>query len=163
MKEKFSCTCVNSPIGRIYIKGTRKGICYISISKFSPKLEKLIKIKQKSSLLKKCSNQLEDYFNRKRKTFTIPLDFPEGTEFEKKVWETLQKIPYGKTWTYKMVAEKIERPKSYRAVGNAIGKNPTPIIIPCHRVIREDGKLGGFSSGVEIKKKLLKLEGVMKL
>jgi len=91
------------------------------------------------------------------------FDFLSGTEFEKKVWDALLEIPYGSTSTYKLIAAKIGKPKACRAVGNAVGKNPIPVIIPCHRVIREDRSLGGFSSGIEIKKKLLRLEDIMKL
>jgi methylated-DNA-[protein]-cysteine S-methyltransferase len=82
----------------------------------------------------------------------------EGTDFEKKVWETLRKIPYGETRTYKWLAEEIGKPQAFRAVGNALGKNPIPIIFPCHRVIESDGSLGGYSGGVDIKRRLIEIE-----
>lgn len=86
----------------------------------------------------------------------------EGTEFQKAVWQEISKIPLGETRTYKDLAIAIGKPNSSRAVANACGKNPYPVIIPCHRVIRSDGKLGGYSGvgGVKKKKELLKLENV---
>ena len=154
------CIIFKSPIGIISIEGTKKGICRLSI--FEPSYKKNLdtEIKNIPPLIKKSIKQLEEYFEGKRKRFFIAFDFLNGTEFEKKVWNALLEIPYGTTSTYKLIAIKIKKPKSFRAVGNAIGKNPIPVIIPCHRVIREDGKLGGFSSGVKIKKKLLELETV---
>ncbi|OGL42280.1 MAG: hypothetical protein A3C43_07300 [Candidatus Schekmanbacteria bacterium RIFCSPHIGHO2_02_FULL_38_11] len=161
--NKIYFTCFNSTIGKIYIKGTEKGICGISISPLHGNPWKVIEKKYETSLLKNCLKQLKEYFQGKRKTFSISFDFLSGTEFEKKVWDALLEIPYGSTSTYKLIAAKIGKPKACRAVGNAVGKNPIPVIIPCHRVIREDRSLGGFSSGIEIKKKLLRLEDIMKL
>lgn len=93
---------------------------------------------------------------------TIKVIYQHGTYFQKKVWDTIRSIPYGKLVSYRWVAQKIGKPTAVRAVGNAIAKNPIPIIIPCHRVIRSDGTLGGFTSigGLILKKKLLKLEGI---
>ena len=88
------------------------------------------------------------------------LDIPTGTAFQRKVWEKLLDIPYGETRSYKWLAEEVGSPKGFRAVGGANGKNPVPIIIPCHRVINSDGTLGGYSGGVWIKEFLLKLEDV---
>lgn len=85
---------------------------------------------------------------------------PEGTEFQQSVWRALQQIPYGKTVSYADIACKIGKPKSYRAVANAIGANPICIFIPCHRVIRSDGSLGGFTSGIKLKKILMRREGI---
>lgn len=88
----------------------------------------------------------------------IPISFIIGTEKEKMIWKELSKIPYGSTVTYSYIAEKIGISNAFRFVGNAVGKNPIPIIIPCHRVIRKNGSLGGFSAGLHIKKYLLELE-----
>ena len=92
----------------------------------------------------------------------INIEKLNGTAFQKKVWSALLKIPKGKTLTYKQLAKNIDNPKAVRAVGNAVGKNPLPIIIPCHRVIKSDGSLGGYSGkgGVKTKKMLLKKESV---
>lgn len=92
--------------------------------------------------------------------FKCRLD-PKGTQFQKMVWNELLKIPFGKTLSYKDIAKKVNKPNASRAVGNACGKNPIPIIIPCHRVVAADGKLGGYSGCIDIKKKLLKIEKVL--
>lgn len=113
--------------------------------------------KDSTPLLNKAAVQLTDYFEGKRTTFDLPLS-PKGTEFQQKVWNALTKIPYGKTCSYKTLAENTGSPNGYRATGSANGKNPLWIIIPCHRVINENGALGGYAGGLEIKQKLLDLE-----
>ena len=105
-------------------------------------------------------NQLKEYFAGTRKEFEVPLDV-EGTDFQKKVWQQLQKIPYGKTISYKSLSEKLGDVKSIRAVGKVNGQNPIAIIIPCHRVIGADGSLIGYAGGLAIKEKLLHLEGAL--
>lgn len=109
------------------------------------------------TLLRNTKNQLKEYFSGKRRKFTLPLD-PQGTKFDQKVWKATQKIPYGQVRTYKDIAKIIGKPQASRAIGNALGRNPIPIIIPCHRVIASNGTLGGYSSGLKIKKMLLLLE-----
>lgn len=108
-------------------------------------------------LLKRANKQLQEYFSGKRKIFDLPLA-PSGTEFQQKVWSSLQKIPYGKTNSYKEIAESIGNIKAARAVGMANNKNPILILIPCHRVIGANGKLVGYAGGLEVKEKLLKIE-----
>lgn len=103
-------------------------------------------------------NQLKEYFKRERKKFDVPLDI-RGSDFQKKVWKELLLIPYGRTVSYKYIAEKLGDVKTIRAVGKANGMNPIPVIIPCHRVINSNGSLGGYSGGLSIKEKLLKIEG----
>jgi len=102
-------------------------------------------------------NQLKEYLLGKRKSFDLPLVLV-GTPFQMKVWEYIQNIPYGKTQTYNEVARGIGHPRSARAVGNALHTNPISIIIPCHRVVRSDGTLGGFGGGIDVKQKLLDFE-----
>ena len=108
-------------------------------------------------LLKKANKELQEYFTGERKTFSLPLE-PQGTEFQQKVWKSLQEIPYGKTCSYKNIAENIGNIKASRAVGMANNKNPIPILIPCHRVIGANGKLVGYAGGLELKEKLLRTE-----
>lgn len=108
-------------------------------------------------LIRKAAEQLMEYLAGKRKAFDLPLE-PEGTPFQKAVWKALTGIPYGKTRTYKDIAESIGNPKACRAVGMANNKNPIAILIPCHRVIGAGGKLVGYAGGLDIKKKLLDLE-----
>ncbi len=104
--------------------------------------------------------QLLEYFEGKRFSFDLPLKiFP--TSFQKSVWNVLSAIPYGQTLSYAQVAEKIQNPRAYRAVGTSCGANPLPIIIPCHRVLASDGSLGGYSGGLEIKRALLAHEQQM--
>lgn len=99
----------------------------------------------------------ENYFSGERVNFDIPLDL-QGTPFQLSVWDALRKIPYGETRTYSDIANQIGNPKSIRAAGTAIGKNPVLIAIPCHRVIQKDGSLGGFRAGLRLKRTLLELE-----
>lgn len=101
--------------------------------------------------------QLREYFDRKRTAFDLPLA-PEGTPFQRSVWRVLEEIPYGETISYIELARRVGKPKAARAVGSANGRNPLPIVIPCHRVIAADGTLGGFGGGLPTKRTLLDLE-----
>ena len=103
------------------------------------------------------ARELIDYMEGKRKEFTMPLDL-HGTPFQQSVWKALQEIPFGQTVSYSDIAERIQNPKSVRAVGAAIGANPLLITVPCHRVIGKNGNLTGFRGGLEMKKQLLALE-----
>lgn len=108
-------------------------------------------------LLKRAAFELEEYFNGTRRTFNIPLE-PEGTEFQRKVWNALREISFGETASYGQIAQRIGNPKASRAVGMACNRNPILIMIPCHRVIGAEGKLVGFGCGLEMKEKLLDIE-----
>ncbi len=108
-------------------------------------------------LLKDAFRQMEEYFSGKRHTFTLPLA-PEGTPFMKQVWKQLLEIPYGKTASYRQIAEAAGHPRAFRAVGMANHCNPLPLFIPCHRVIGSDGKLVGYACGLKLKQTLLELE-----
>ena len=112
---------------------------------------------QKTPLLSLAENQILEYFEKKRQNFSLPLEL-EGTEFQKKVWQALQNIPYGQTKTYGQIAKEIGYDKAGRAVGNANHNNPIAIVIPCHRVIGANGKLTGYNGGLDKKEFLLKLE-----
>ncbi len=103
--------------------------------------------------------QLTEYFAGKRREFDLPLA-PRGTPFQQRVWQALLAIPFGVVRTYGDVARDIGQPLAMRAVGQANGKNPLPIVIPCHRVIAGDGTIGGYSSGLNVKHRLLALEGI---
>lgn len=112
---------------------------------------------EETDLIKETKRQLDEYFAGKRKEFDIPTRL-EGTEFQKRVWEELRKIPYGKTVTYKDIAEAVGCQKGFRAVGLANNRNPISIIYPCHRVIGSNGSLTGYGGGLDVKEKLLELE-----
>lgn len=116
-------------------------------------------ILEETRLIKKAAEQLEEYLQGTRQFFEIPLN-PRGTEFQKKDWDALQQIPYGKTVSYGYIAKQIGCPKGARAVGLANNRNPIPIFIPCHRVIGTNGKLVGYGGGIDKKIKLLKIEGI---
>ncbi len=136
-------TYYDSKVGILEIEGTEKAITKVN---FSDKK----KIKSDPNLppiLKKCLKQLDEYFKGKRQNFSLELQL-EGTDFQKKVWEQLQKIHYGETASYKDVAVAIGNEKAVRAVGGANGMNNIAIIIPCHRVIGADGNLVGFGGGL---------------
>ncbi len=112
--------------------------------------------------LSRESDALQQYFNGGHPDFSFVLDLSGTTSFQRTVWKAVQGIPYGQVRTYQWVAKRIKKPDAMRAVGNALASNPLPIIIPCHRVIRMDGDLGGFSApaGIRLKEALLTLEGV---
>ncbi|MDY3015239.1 MAG: methylated-DNA--[protein]-cysteine S-methyltransferase [Evtepia sp.] len=109
-------------------------------------------------LFREAQRQLEEYFSGQRRTFSLPMN-PEGTDFQRRVWGALMEIPYGAPISYRDLAARVDVPKAFQAVGQANGKNPIPILIPCHRVIAANGTLGGYSGGLERKRFLLELEG----
>lgn len=113
-----------------------------------------------SDIIKKAGTELEEYLSGSRRVFDIPMS-PQGTGFQLEVWKELCKVPYGKTVTYKELAVRIGRPNAARAVGMAMNRNPIAIIAPCHRVIGSDGSMTGFAYGVDMKEKLLKMEGTI--
>ena len=113
--------------------------------------------------IKKTGKQLQAYYSGKKIKFTCPLDLSGFGEFEVAVWKKTDSIPFGETRSYEWIARHLGRPKAARAVGNALGKNPVPVLIPCHRVIKKDGSLGGFGGGTAWKKYLLKLESPNKV
>ncbi|MEQ1512714.1 MAG: methylated-DNA--[protein]-cysteine S-methyltransferase [Lysobacteraceae bacterium] len=113
-----------------------------------------------SEVLRTTRRQLLEYFAGARRTFALPLA-PQGTAFQMEVWRMLAEIPFGETWSYRDLARAIGKPEAVRAVGAANGRNPLPIVLPCHRVIGADGSLTGFGGGLPIKEALLRLEGAM--
>lgn len=143
---------LQTPIGKLYL--VFRSSALISIS-FEKPLAVIPKQTKGSAVAKK---ELSEYFARDRKDFTFRTAFIEGTEFEQEVWKSLKEIPYGETRTYKWIADRIGKPLASRAVGNALGKNPIPIAFPCHRIIESDGSIGGYTPGVDIKRRLLEIE-----
>ena len=113
-------------------------------------------------VLSSCARQLKEYFAGERDTFDLPLA-AGGTEFQRAVWAALADIPYGELRSYRDIATAIDKPAAVRAVGAANGRNPLPIVVPCHRVIGSDGSLTGFAGGLEAKTCLLQLEGALPL
>jgi methylated-DNA-[protein]-cysteine S-methyltransferase len=146
-----------SPIGPLLLAGSDDGLRLVSFSAGRHAKEVDPQWQEDPGAFEEVVGQLKAYFAGQRTSFELPLVLV-GTDFQKKVWMALREIPYGKTVSYKELAGAIGRPKAVRAVGAANGANPIPIIIPCHRVIGNDGSLTGFGGGLPLKKKLLELE-----
>ena len=147
----------NAPFSTIEISANDFAITHVKFIKNSRKKNPTKKIPEH---LKLALKQFNEYFRNKRKCFDLPL-LIDGTDFQMKVWMSLIHVNYASTSTYAELAMAIKKPKSYRAVGNAVGSNPFPVIIPCHRVIHSNGDISGFTGGNHIKKWLLKHEGVL--
>lgn len=139
----------NGPLGRIYLvmmDSLLVGLCFERPHMRAARApEELV-------------HELDAYFDGTLREFSQKVSLINGTEFEKQVWLALRRIPYGETRTYKWMAEAVGCPKGSRAVGQALKKNPIPIVLPCHRIIESDGNLGGYSSGEDIKRRLLQME-----
>ena len=149
---------MSSPVGKLTLVASKNGLVAIDVRN-NAKQVVTAKDASAQSILLKTKKQLEQYFAGKRTSFDVALDLV-GTEFQVKAWRALCRIPFGKTISYGQQASNIKNPKAFRAVGSANGKNPIPIIVPCHRVVASDGSLGGYSLGLKMKKQLLALEGV---
>lgn len=143
---------ITTPMGNLEILGNHKGITAVTF------------VDQPSTAstsmaepLHRAKEQLQEYFDKNRQTFDLDLA-PEGTEFQKRVWNELAQVPYGHTVSYMEIAKRLGDPKVIRAAASANGKNPIAIIIPCHRIIGSDGSLTGYAAGLDRKKQLLELE-----
>lgn len=155
---KLVQTKIKTSVGNLYLLASEKGLKGVNIESWDAETVSHLESKAPEiKILNQTKKELEEYFSGTRQKFEIPLDV-EGSEFQKKVWNQLQKIPYGKTCAYKDIATKLSDPNASRAVGTANGKNPLWIIVPCHRVITASGSLGGYAGGLEMKMKLLQLE-----
>lgn len=151
---------IDSPVGRLRLVASEKGLCAILFNDGNNKSAAYDEAQEADSghaLLEKAHKQLQEYFLRKRKSFDVKLDM-RGTIFQLMAWKELQKIPYGTTISYAQQARQVGDEKKARAVGMANGRNPLPIIVPCHRVIGESGKLTGYAGGLPMKEYLLTLE-----
>lgn len=148
-----------SPTGDLTLIATDNGLRAVLWDYGDPERSGIDRCTEKPDhpLLLETEKQLNEYFARKRKTFSLPLDFV-GSDFQKQVWEALLTIPFGETRSYGDIARQIGNPDSVRAVGGAANKNPIPIIAPCHRMVGASGKLVGFGGGLENKALLLELE-----
>jgi methylated-DNA-[protein]-cysteine S-methyltransferase len=146
-----------SPVGPLLLAGSNSALKLVSFSAGRHAKEVDPQWQEDPGAFEEVVGQLKAYFAGQRTSFELPLVLV-GTDFQKEVWMALREIPYGETISYKELAESIGRPKAVRAVGAANGANPIPIIIPCHRVIGNDGSLTGFGGGLPLKKKLLELE-----
>ena len=164
LADKLTYTIFDTPLGKTGVAVTPYGVCRVAftILKESEFVKTLVTInhcpQKRPQQLSEIENEFRLYFSGKLKKFSCKIDLRQGTDFQQRVWKKLRLIPFGETRSYQWLAKAIYQPKACRAVGNANGKNPTPIIIPCHRVIQKNGGLGGFTGGAHLKKFLLELE-----
>ncbi len=147
---------IHTPLGITKLEGDENGLASITVLNDDLSFGSIV-----PEVLEDAVYQLQEYFDGKRETFALELN-PQGTDFQKKVWEALQEIPFGKTVSYLELSKKLGNVKAIRAVAAANGKNPLWIIIPCHRVIGSDGSLTGYASGLHRKKWLLEHESPAK-
>jgi methylated-DNA-[protein]-cysteine S-methyltransferase len=162
--EKIYYSSFNSPLlKKVFLASTERGVCMVDFLKSEKVFLDRLREKFPGELMRddrqnrNVVNQLKKYLRGELQRFECKLDL-KGTPFEKKVWSALTKIPYGRTRSYRDIAQAIGHPRAFRAVGNANGRNSIPLIIPCHRVIESNGGLGGFGHGVKVKKRLLDFE-----
>jgi methylated-DNA-[protein]-cysteine S-methyltransferase len=148
-------THYDSPVGRLTLEGDGEALTRIRF----PGEDRTADSAARPELFAEAITQLDAYFAGDLRSFDLPLA-PRGTDFQRKVWDLLRGIPYGTTISYGELARRAGNPNACRAVGAANGKNPLPIVIPCHRVIGRDGRMTGFGGGIEVKRYLLRLEGV---
>jgi methylated-DNA-[protein]-cysteine S-methyltransferase len=154
----------HTPLGWTGVAATSAGICRVALAlSGEPEFLKTLRIlhpspEKRGDKLAGVEKEFHLYFRGMLKQFSCKLDLTGGTCFQQQVWRKLMTIPFGKTKSYKWLARSVNRPKAFRAAGNANGRNPVPVIVPCHRVIRQNGDLGGFTGGTHLKQFLLDLE-----
>lgn len=155
-----SYTYLDSPVGELLVVGNEQGLIAIEFSADGERAALQPDWQQADEPFEEARRQLEAYFAGQLREFNLPLA-PRGTPFQLATWRELWKIPYGETITYAELARRIGRPRAVRAVGAANGRNPLAIVVPCHRVIGSNGRLVGYGGGLDIKRKLLEIEGVL--
>jgi len=160
--ETFYYSRLVSPVAPLVIGVSDKGLIALEFDhgKFPPKTNGAVTWKESSTHTAQYVRELNEYFAGKRRKFSFPLDL-RGTPFQVKCWRALLEIPYGATRTYADIARAVGCPNGYRAVGLANNRNPIAIVVPCHRVIASDGTLCGYGGGLDVKRKLLELEGAL--
>lgn len=155
-------TTIDSPLGEILLTGTTAGLSGIYFQEGANRQEPEADWERDEAIFAEAIAQLQAYFAGSLRRFDLPLVL-QGTPFEMAVWQLVRAIPYGETTTYGSLARKLGKPGAARAVGLANGRNPLPIIIPCHRVIGSDGSLTGYGAGISFKEALLATEGAILL
>jgi AraC family transcriptional regulator of adaptative response/methylated-DNA-[protein]-cysteine methyltransferase len=160
-------TLTDSALGRLLLAATERGIAAIILDDDDARLESWLRLEFPTEKIERDDDGLRNWLPPvldaaagKRSVTDLPLD-PRGTEFQQCVWQELQRIPAGQTRSYSQIAESIGRPRAVRAVARACATNPISVIVPCHRVIRRDGNLGGYGGGLERKRQLLAREAAM--
>jgi O-6-methylguanine DNA methyltransferase len=172
--ETLHCTNVDSAVGPLFLAASGRGLVALEFDARLPGQQSIrpnprqlrseekkgLAFEHSPRLMRSYVNELEEYFAGKRREFTFPLDL-RGTDFQLDCWRALLAIPYGETRTYADIARAIGKPNAFRAVGMANNRNPVAIVVPCHRVIASDGTLCGYGGGLDVKRKLLELEGAL--
>lgn len=176
--EILRCTTFSSAVGPLFLAASERGLVALEFDARLPgqqtirpnprdlraenghRASKGIQFEPSVAALRPYTGELEEYFVGKRRQFTFPLDL-RGTDFQLACWRALLKIPYGETRTYADIARAVGKPHAFRAAGMANNRNPIAIVVPCHRVIASDGTLCGYGGGLDIKRKLLQLEGTL--
>ena len=171
--EVLHSAVVASPIGPLFLAASARGLVALEFDRRLPGQQtirpnprdlrseaKALQFEESATEMRLYAQELEEYFAGKRREFSFALDL-RGTGFQLACWRALLRIPYGETRTYADIARAVGRPQGFRAVGMANNRNPAAIVVPCHRVIASDGTLCGYGGGLEIKRKLLELEGAV--
>ena len=167
MAEELPCSSLISPLGPLLVAVSAEGVCRVVLGEDMAAFTAELVARGDATVTEASEPPLEvtlqfaDYFAGRRKRFTLPLDYRFATPFQRLVFDVLLEVPPGQVVSYGELARAIGRPQASRGVGSALAHNPLPILVPCHRVIRRDGTLAGYSAGVHIKEYLLTLEGVM--
>lgn len=152
-------TIMDSPFGPVCVAGTKAGLLRVDFQRGNRPVCLAATWREDADFLRKAIHQLQEYFQGQRRSFSLPLA-PPGTPFQQRVWQELQRIPFGTTLTYRELAQRLGMPQAARAVGHANGRNPLAIVIPCHRLIGSDGQLRGYAGGIALKQRLLQHEGI---
>ena len=172
--ETFQCTTVESMAGPLFLAASQRGLVALEFDVRLPGQQTIrpnprdlrqegnakIAFEESSFAMQLYINELEQYFSGKRRKFDFPLDL-RGTDFQLTCWRALLAIPYGETRSYVDIARAVGKPNAFRAVGMANNRNPIAIVVPCHRVIASDGGLCGYGGGLDVKRKLLEMEGAL--
>jgi methylated-DNA-[protein]-cysteine S-methyltransferase len=171
--ELLHCVNIESAIGPLFLAASRQGLVALEFDARLPGQQSIrpnprhlreeqrgFTFKSSASLMRPYLNELEEYFAGTRREFTFPLDL-RGTDFQRACWLALLAIPYGETRSYADIARAVGKPNAFRAVGMANNRNPIAIVVPCHRVIASDGTLCGYGGGLDVKRRLLELEGAL--
>ncbi|MFP3853436.1 MAG: methylated-DNA--[protein]-cysteine S-methyltransferase [Anaerolineales bacterium] len=165
--EKIFWDSLETPVGRLHLAATDRGLIEISFLEsseaFLRRLDPKSHLIQDGPALARYRRQLQEYFDGRRRAFSLPTDLSSVTEFQRLVLIATSRIPAGEVRSYGEIAEAIGRPRAARAVGQALGGNPIPIVLPCHRVVTSSGRLGGYAGGLKRKRTLLMLEGALPL
>lgn len=158
---------VDSPLGPLFLAASDNGLCEISFGRHQSEDEFRRELEGRGwrpiadqAAVQRVAEQLREYFAGRRNQFEVPLDFGSMTPFTRSVLSATAEVPFGQVCTYRDIAERVGKPRATRAVGNALHRNPIPVVVPCHRVVGSDGSLVGYGGGLDIKEELLHHEGV---